>query len=179
MKNQKPATYVESLVARYFIEKNKKSINKNIQGAKDPCCFSSISHKEKLVFIATSDKKIWIDIEILKIRDENLLNKFTDSEYKILEQAAEDLCWKDNLWNKFYILWTAKESCIKLLDITLDEIEEILLTQVEFWDYLIDWLEFFTKSTYCYKWKNMTVYSWKDWDIFYSVAYYFSISFMS
>ena len=109
LKKEKIGTYNESLVARYLIKKNWKN-------------YSSISHKKNLVFVWIKNSKIWVDIEIIKKRDENLLNKFLDKEYKILGKKN---------WKNFYILWTIKESIIKFENLSLDNIEEILLIKTK------------------------------------------------
>ena len=154
---QKPWTYTESLVARYLIEKNK-----NLQGAKDPCySFSSISHKKNLVFIATSDNKIWVDIEIYKQRWIDLLDTFSDGEYSIL-------WWKN--WDNFYILWTAKESCIKFLNLKLEDMKWISLISSQKSEYIFSNLKFFSKHALEYYNNKITVYSWWDWEIIYSIC---------
>jgi len=92
--------------------------------------FWSISHKKGIVFVWVSDEKFWLDLEIIKNRDKNIFNIFSDEEYNIL--------WWKKIKN-FYILWTAKESIIKKNLAKLDDMKNYILTWVEeekniFWE---------------------------------------------
>jgi len=149
LKNQKAWTYNESLVARYLIEKNKD-------------IFSSISHKKDLVFIWTNNSKIWVDIEILKKRDENILENILEKEYKKL--------WEKN-WKNFYILWTAKEAIIKFENLNLDNMEEIILEKSENINKFFSEIKFNKKLVFSFKNKNFIVYSGNSEDIFYSICF--------
>jgi len=80
--------------------------------------YFSISHKKNFVAIIVAQKKIGIDLEIVKIRDENLWNIFTENEWKILVERH---------WLNFYFLWTAKEALIKKLELNLDFMKKIFL----------------------------------------------------
>lgn len=159
LKKQKPWTYVESLVARYLIEKNN-------QRAKTLCwqieLYLSISHKKDLVFIWTSKNNIWVDIEILKERDINLLDKFREEEYSLL-------WWKN--WKNFYILWTAKESIIKYLNLLLDNIEDIILIRSITNKQFISDLEFVHNLELQYKWDKLKVFSGEDSENIFSVCF--------
>jgi len=153
LKKVKYWTYNESLVARYLIKKNN-----NI--------FSSISHKKGLVFIWTNNTKIWVDIELMKIRWTELLHKFNNNEYNILEkkdnQRVEPLCWQTYKWDLFYILWTAKESIIKFDNLKLDNIQDILLIKSEKIKKDISWIIFNKKLTFKYLDTIYKTYSWSD-----------------
>ena len=182
LKKEKPWTYNESLVARYLLEKK-------YQRAKALCWqainYSSISHKKNLVFIWTKNSKIWLDIELLKIRDKNLLNKFREEEYHILwwkktqrtkehcwknMQRAKALCWQAVTFKNFYVLWTAKESIIKYESLLLDNIEEIVLESSENINLEINKIKF-SKKLLLYFWnKKFEVYSWSELDLYYSVC---------
>lgn len=142
------STFNESLVARYLIEKNKNN-------------YYSISHKNNLVFIWTNDNKIWLDIEILKSREFSLLNKFGDEEYQLL-------WWKK--WKYFYILWTAKESIIKIENLKLDDIWKIKLKKIENTEIKICDINFQKKLYLQYKEKEFLVFNWFEWDICYSIT---------
>ncbi|MCD5380333.1 4'-phosphopantetheinyl transferase superfamily protein [Candidatus Gracilibacteria bacterium] len=148
VKIEKPGTYTESLVARYFIEKNKNT-------------YSCISHKENLVFVGTSENKIGVDIEILKKRDITLLDTFSDKEYEILGGKN---------WNNFYILWTAKESFIKHMNLTLENMSKISLTKSEPSNCVISGLEFSCTSILCYNKIEKTIYTGKNGNLLYSVC---------
>jgi hypothetical protein len=144
------STFKESLVARYLIEKNKNK-------------FSCISHKKDLVFVWTSDKKIWVDIEVYRERDLNLLDKFSEDEYEIL-------WWKN--WESFYILWTAKESILKLENLKLDNIWKIKLIKKEVILEKISEIKFQKKLFFEYFWKFFIILNWFDIDkdICYSIT---------
>lgn len=79
--------------------------------------FRSMSHIQDYVFLWIARNKIWLDIEYVKKRDKSLLDKFYNLEYKNLAFGKD--------WNSFYIIWTAKESLIKKLNLKLDDMENI------------------------------------------------------
>jgi len=143
-------TFNESLVARYLIEQNDNKYN-------------SISHKKDLVFIWTNDRQIWVDIEIVKKRDTNLLDKFTEKEYEIL--------WEKK-WKNFYILWTAKESIIKLENLVLDDMWKIELIKKEKLNKYLSKINFNNKLICKYEWKEFNVLNWFDKDMCYSISNY-------
>lgn len=152
-KIKEKSTFKESLVARYLIHKspnyNKKS-------------FYSISHKKNLIFIWTNNIALWIDIEIIKSRDENILKSFKNREYNVI-------WWKS--WQNFYHLWTSKESIIKLEWLLLDDISKILLTKCEQIDKTISKITFSKKMIFTYNKKEYITYSWKDWNKIFSIVY--------
>lgn len=78
----------------------------------------SVSHSSKLLAFIISDRPTGIDIAEYSERDVSVLDIHLSSEYEILSR-------KD--WNNFYYLWTAKESIIKLIWWTLDNIGDITL----------------------------------------------------
>ncbi len=164
LKNQKSWTYNESLVARYLLA---PFLNK------EGFWGWSISHKKNLVFIWTNNSKIWVDIEILKKRDENILEKFLEKEYKILwekeKQGTKDPCWKN--WKIFYILWTAKEAIIKFENLLLDDMEKIILEKSENINENFSEIKFNKKLVFSFKNKNFIVYSGNSEDIFYSICF--------
>jgi len=170
LKKQKPWTYNESLVARYLIKNSPLLIKERVRG------WSSISHKKNLVFVWISKEKIWVDVEILKKRDENLLEKFKKEEYGILDwKNCRDTpcgypCYSPKNWENFYILWTAKEAIIKYENLKLDNIEEIILENVEMFGKNISWLNFEKKLFLRFKNKNFIVYSWKKDDLIFWVC---------
>ncbi len=150
LKKEKLGTYEESLVARYLLEKDK-------QETKNPC-YSSISHKKNLVFVWTHNKKIWVDIEIFKLRDKSILEDFFKKEKT------------KKTWEKFYTLWTAKESIIKIENLKLDDMKKIILLESEKINKKISWINFEKKLIFSFKNKNFVVYSWKKENLFYSVC---------
>jgi len=130
----------ESIVARYLISKlvEEKFWVKNFLPEIDEewipifknNIFWSISHKKGIVFVWVSDEKIWLDLEVIKPRDENLLDIFKNIEYNIL--------WWKSLKN-FYMLWTIKEALLKYNLAKLDDMKNFKLTWIEeqknvFWE---------------------------------------------
>ena len=141
-------TYNESIVARYLIAKNK-----NI--------FSSISHKEEVVFIWTDSKKLGVDLEIYKERDESILDSFSKLEYK-------KVLWKS--WDSFYLLWTAKESIIKLLGLSLDDMNKITLQSFQKNDRIISEIKFSYDMIFYYSSIEIKVFSWTNKNYYFSIA---------
>jgi len=84
--------------------------------------YFSISHKKWLVVVWVSDSPIWVDVEYIKERNKFLLARNKDEEYEML-------WWKN--WKNFYILWTAKESILKLHTKWLDFFGDIILLEVK------------------------------------------------
>lgn len=109
----------------------------------------SISHSNKSVAFIVSDRPTGIDIMEYEERNISVLDVHHSNEYDILEK-------KD--WYQFYFLWTAKESIIKLVWWTLDDMPRITLEQkitptvFEYW----------------YNNQNYWVYSTQDNDTFIS-----------
>ena len=81
----------------------------------------SISHSENYVAFIISEQPTGIDIAEYEERDSSLLASHPMSDYDILGGKN---------WNNFYILWTAKESVIKLIWWKLDTMNEIHLKQI-------------------------------------------------
>ena len=130
----------ESIVARYLISKLAgenfwvKNFLPEIDEEWIPVfknnIFWSISHKKGIVFVWVSDEKFWLDLEVIKNRDKNIFNIFSDEEYNIL--------WWKTIEN-FYKIWTAKEAIIKKKLEQLDDMKNFILTWVEeqkniFWE---------------------------------------------
>ncbi len=122
----------ESIVARYLISKLVEEnfwiinflpeINEDWIPLFSRDIFWSISHKKGIVFVWIAKQKFWLDLEIIKSRDKNVLDIFSDEEYKIL--------WWKNL-NNFYKIWTVKEALIKYNLSNLDSMKNMILTWVE------------------------------------------------
>lgn len=124
-------TFEQSIVARYFISKiiqDKYWIKKylpltdtNWKAIYNKSIYRCISHKEKYVFIWVNKFTLWLDLEIIKNRDESIFTIFDKKEW--------DLIWEINIYN-FYRIWTAKESLIKLLSLILDDMQKIKLVNI-------------------------------------------------
>jgi len=78
-----------------------------VEGKSD--IFISLSHSNGVVVCAFSDKKVGVDIELVKKRRKSVENRvFTDGEISLLN-SSED---QDRA---FYTLWTLKESYLKAI----------------------------------------------------------------
>jgi 4'-phosphopantetheinyl transferase EntD len=134
----------ESIVARFLISKLVedffwiKNFLPEINNAWIPIfnenIFWSISHKKGIVFVWVSKQKFWLDLEIIKSRDKNVLNIFSDEEYRIL--------WWKKIEN-FYKIWTVKEALIKYNLWKLDDMEKLNLISLSdekniFWDIIFN-----------------------------------------
>jgi len=161
----------ESIVSRFLISKEiekKYKLNKYLPKFNanwiplfDNGIFWSISHKDDLVFVCVNNEMIWVDIELYKVRDLSVLNKFSDNEYNIL-------WWKN--WDNFYILWTAKESVIKYNQLNLNYLSKIDVFDVQKIKLNISELNFSIKILLNYENDINQVYFWRKDDIFYSVC---------
>lgn len=80
----------------------------------------SISHSNNYVSFIISDEPTGIDIAEYEERDISLLDMHSDSEYDLLGAKS---------WNNFYILWTAKESIIKLQGWWLEDMSTIRIRE--------------------------------------------------
>jgi phosphopantetheinyl transferase len=68
----------------------------------------NISHSKKFALIGKSKHKIGVDIEFIN-KDEDILNTMDF----FLSQEEKDWVLEDNLWNRFYQMWTMKEARLK------------------------------------------------------------------
>ncbi|MGE4443961.1 MAG: 4'-phosphopantetheinyl transferase superfamily protein [Candidatus Altimarinota bacterium] len=112
-------TYKESLIGRYFIYKNTgylPKINQIGTPIFEKDNFWSISHKENIVFIGRNQKEIGVDIEILKTRSKEVFSIHNETEYTMIGGRN---------FLHFYILWTLKESIIKVFVSSIDLLPDI------------------------------------------------------
>ena len=112
----------------------------------------SLSHSAHYVAYCVWSSAVGIDIAEIDERDESLLSTHSDAEYTLLGWA-----W----WRSFYILWTAKESIIKLIGSTLETMGEIRLV----WSLSKD------NFQYDYWWISYTVSTFQDHNITLSYTY--------
>ena len=75
--------------------------------------FFSLSHSEDMIWFVVDTKKVAIDLEYIRERDESLLHNvhIPDSPYSPREN--------------FYLQWCAKECVVKFLNITSTEMQEM------------------------------------------------------
>lgn len=116
--------------------------------------YFSASYSSDWLVLAFSEKKIGIDIEIIKERSKVLLEKYSEEL---------ELFWAESRHN-FYLLRTAKEALLKKVNwIRLDLIEEMKVIKVESAsDLIIDKTTFKRKITLQYKGENYQVFSTID-----------------
>lgn len=156
--------YKESLVARYIIFRlwwYLPMLNEDEKSEIDWNNHWSMSHKNNLIFVWTSNKPIWIDIEIIKPRWEEIYEIHSEVEYELL--------WDKSLEN-FYHLWTIKESIIKLNLSWIDNLHEIKLDEIEKINKRIDNIDFQMKIYWAFGKLKFICYSWIKGDIIYSVS---------
>jgi len=70
----------------------------------------AISHSHEQLFFAVDEKKVTVDVEKVVPRDESLLVGISDFWLGL------------EIWEAFYLHWTAKECVVKYLDLSLEEI---------------------------------------------------------
>lgn len=156
---------IESIVWKYEIYKNfwflpEKDLEwKPIYNNR---LFWSISHKKDLVFIWVYNKQIWVDIEIIKDRWEEIYFLHNDDEYKKI--------WWKNLEN-FYKLWTIKESIIKLNLDEIDNLNIIEIIKIKNETNIIDNILFQTTIFSIFKNKKIITYNWKNKNMIYSISF--------
>ena len=93
--------------------------------------YFSVSHSEDLIAVTIDSKKVAIDLEYIRPRDESLLQNvhIPDSPF--------------SPWENFYLQWCAKECLVKYLDLTSSEIGEMAVKaflpnhyfSIEWWDF--------------------------------------------
>jgi len=156
----------ESFIARQGIEKyinQKVKVDIDWKPIFENGIFWSISHKTNLIFIWFTDRKIWIDIEIIKTRWKEIYNLHKIVEYHLL--------WNKNLEN-FYRLWTIKESVIKLNLSWIDYLEKIQILKVIKKTNIFDNIKFDLEIYWEFENNDFICYNWIDWDMIYSVSYF-------
>ena len=158
---------IESIIARYEIYKENNILvdtNNYWIPIYENDFFWSISHKKNLVFIATFDENIWIDIEILneeRSRDVFSLHKL--DEYLFF--------WWVNFIN-FYKLWTIKESVIKLNLSGIDNLNDVKIDKIIKKKNIVDTIFFDYEIFWTFLDKNFYSINWINWNMVYSVSYF-------
>ena len=101
------------LITQYMLKsgKNQFSFMEWVYSCEE--LFFSASHSEDMIWIAIDTKKVAIDLEYIRERDESLLQDvhIPDSQY--------------TQWENFYLQRCAKECIVKFLEINNDEMQEM------------------------------------------------------
>ena len=88
--------------------------------------YNSIAHKDfngaAVVFTCASSSCIGVDVEFIVEKERAVLDLFKEHEYAVLG---------DKNWRNFYILWTAKEALIKVVQASVDIRQEIKILTVK------------------------------------------------
>lgn len=82
----------------------------------------SLSHSENFIAFIVSDTHVGIDIIETHERDNSLFCTHSNREYEVLSGRN---------WRNFSLLWSAKESLIKKISLTLDDMQYIELKNTE------------------------------------------------
>lgn len=109
--------------------------------------YFSVSHSEDLIAVTIDSKKVAIDLEYIRPRDESLLQHVhvPDSPF--------------SPWENFYLQWCAKECLVKYLDLTSAEIENMVVKAFLPNHYFsIEWWEFNSLIILLHRWKEHPVH---------------------
>jgi len=110
--------------------------------------FFSLSHSEDMIWMAIDTKKVAVDLEYIRERDESLLKnvRVPDSQY--------------SPWENFYLQRCAKECVVKFLDITNKEMQEMSIIAFLKEQHFIanDW-SFDSIVLIHYRWKEYPVHT--------------------
>lgn len=166
------SNYKESIVSRYLVS---KLVTEHFWIKDYLPCFDdnwkplfygdihfSISHKNNLVFVWVSGKKIWLDIEVYKKREVSLLDIFSEDNYK-------RLWWKN--WHNFYILWTSYESIIKYSWIKDIDTKKLIIKKIDTKNIIISWIDFRYDLDIIYNNYIFDIFSFSWENRFYSICY--------
>jgi hypothetical protein len=119
--------------------------------------YFSISHKNWVCFVWLSDKKIGVDIEIIKERDISILSTFSNTDYDKINLS---------IWESFYLLWTAKESIIKYNLYDFDDVESFELLSFVKKSIKINDIDFDYELKINCNWQIYSLVSWiNGWEV--------------
>lgn len=155
-----------SIVARYLIF-HKNHFLPLLDSAGKPIFennkFWSISHKKDMIFVWVAHSPLWVDIETVQPRSEDVFSLHTKEEYQYF--------WEKNMLN-FYNLWTIKESVIKLNLAGIDDLEKVKIKSLEKKEIFIERLKFDFEIYWSFKEKSFISYNWRKNEQIYSVSYF-------
>ena len=110
--------------------------------------FFSLSHSEDMIWMVIDTKKVAVDLEYIRERDESLLKNvhIPDSPYSPREN--------------FYLQWCAKECVVKFLDINSNEMQEMSVVAFLEWHHFVvnDWI-FDSMVLIQHRWKEYPVHT--------------------
>ena len=167
-KLSKKAYFPARLYKNFFLKHNYRlsetellEANTKHKGKSD---FFSASYSGDWLLLGISKEKIGVDIEVIKPRDQNLLNTY--------KAELGTHFWIAN-WNHFYLLRTAKEAILKASDSeNLDTIHKISLNSAEKKIQKI-WNKTFSRElTFLFQKKTWKVRSFEDWEKAYSITFF-------
>jgi len=109
--------------------------------------FFSVSHSEDIIAVTIDSKKVAIDLEYIRPRDESLLQNI---------HIPDSLFWpREN----FYVQWCAKECLVKYLDLTSSEMQEMMVKAfMSNQHFVVEWREFTSSIILLYNWKEHPVH---------------------
>ena len=109
--------------------------------------YFSTSHSEDLIAVAIDFKKVAVDLEYVRPRDESLLQNvhIPDSPY--------------SPWENFYLQRCAKECLVKYLDLTSSEIQEMSVKAfMSNYHFVVEWREFNSLIVLQYGWREIPIH---------------------
>ena len=118
--------------------------------------FFSLSHSEDMIWMAIDTKKVAVDLEYIRERDESLLKNvhIPDSQY--------------SPWENFYLQRCAKECVVKFLNVNSKEISEMsALAFLREHHFIANDRSFDSIVLIHYRWREFPVHTIiKDWKVF-------------
>ena len=109
--------------------------------------YFSVSHSEDIIAVTIDSKKVAIDLEYIRPRDESLLQNI---------HIPDSPFWpREN----FYVQWCAKECLVKYLDLTSSEMQEMMVKAfMSNQHFVVEWREFTSSIILLYNWKEHPVH---------------------
>ena len=159
-----PQKKIKNLILKEHFHLTESDLQTTNQHHKRKSDFFSASYSGEWLLLGISKEKIGVDIEVIKPRDQNLLNTYK-AELGTYFWIAD--------WNHFYLLRTAKEAVLKASDSeNLDAIHKISLNSAKkkiqkIWD-----KTFSRELTFSFQKRTWKVRSFEDWEKAYSITFF-------
>ncbi len=117
--------------------------------------YFSTSHSEDLLVIAVDPKRVAVDLEYIRPRDESLLKEV---------HVPDSPFWP---WENFYLQWCAKECLIKYHGLQHEQMHEIQVNAYVWNQHLaVQWWEFDSLLLISHRWKEYAVHTVnRDWKV--------------